>query len=128
MQAVGRIAAYQIVTSSVWLLCLPLTWLAFRGGLPPYSVYGVMIAINAALLGVRLWYLRRYCRIPIGVYMRDVAGRMAVVPVAGAAAATGVAALTPAGLPTLLASTAAQTVAIAATSYAMGIIPRRRHH
>lgn len=128
MQAVGRIAAYQIVTSSVWLLCLPLTWLAFRGGLPPYSVYGVMIAINAALLGVRLWYLRRYCRIPIGVYMRDVAGRMAVVTVAGAAAATGVAALTPAGLPTLLASTAAQTVAIAATSYAMGISPRRRHH
>ena len=128
MQAVGRIAVYQTVTSSVWLLCLPVTYIVFRAGMPSYSVYAVMIAINAALLGVRVWYLHRYCHIGVGTYMRDVVGRMALVTVVGAAAAIGASMLVAPGLSALLVAGAAQTVAIGVACFMLGVLPRSALH
>lgn len=82
MQASGRIAVYQIVTSLIWLLCLPLTYWAFRSGLPPFWVIIVLICNNTVLVGVRLWFARRTVGLSIRCYLRDVVGRIAatIVP------------------------------------------------
>lgn len=78
MQAAGKIASYQIVISSVWILCLPLTYLAFRCGLPPYWLLIVLIGIDTGLLFFRVAFTSRYCNITCMEYLRGV-----VLPIAG---------------------------------------------
>lgn len=72
MQAMGRIAIYQIVVCVVWLLSLPLTYLAFKLGLPPYWLFVVLIGVDLLLLAIRVAYVSRYCNIGGVVYMRHV--------------------------------------------------------
>lgn len=81
MQAAGKIAGYQIVISVVWILCLPLTYIAFRYGLPSCWVMLVMIAINGLLIIVRVAYTSRYCRVRVGAYLHEVLLPIAVVTV-----------------------------------------------
>lgn len=76
MQAAGRIASYQIVISVVWLLCLPLTYLAFRYSLPAYWLMIVLCSINVSLLVVRVFYTWHYCGVRVKAYLKSV-----VIPV-----------------------------------------------
>lgn len=83
MQATGKIASYQIVVSTIWLLCLPLTYIIYKLGMPSYSLFWVMIFIDASLIIVRLWFTSRFCRIRISAYLRGVALPVLAVSVAG---------------------------------------------
>lgn len=82
MQAFGRIAAYQIVISSVWLLCLPLTYALFKAGAPSYAVLCAMIAVDIMTLTVRMWFNRRYCKVTFTEYFKNVLVRIAAVSAA----------------------------------------------
>ncbi|MDE6310259.1 MAG: hypothetical protein K2L96_00380 [Muribaculaceae bacterium] len=72
MQAAGRLAAYQLVISIVWILALPITYLVFKAGEPPFWLLIVLIAINAALLSVRVGFTARYCGVSVASYCRGV--------------------------------------------------------
>ena len=72
MQAAGRIASYQIVISILWILCLPLTYLAFHNGLPPYWLLIILIGIDATLLFVRVKFTSYFCGISSMEYLRGV--------------------------------------------------------
>lgn len=60
MQASGFIKQYHLPVESVTLMCLPLTYLLFRLGLPPYSVFYAMIGTCLLAHVVRLLCLRHY--------------------------------------------------------------------
>ena len=81
MQAAGRIASYQFVISSVWILSLPLTYFAFDRGLPSYWVLIIMISIVLLLLGVRVVFTSRYCKVSCATYLRGVSLPIAAVTV-----------------------------------------------
>ena len=83
VEATGKIASYQIVVSTIWLLCLPLTYIIYKLGMPSYSLFWVMIFIDASLIIVRLWFTSRFCRIRISAYLRGVALPVLAVSVAG---------------------------------------------
>lgn len=81
MQAAGKIASYQIVISLVWILCLPITFIAFRYGLPSYWILLVMIIIDVFLIIVRMLFTDRYCNVGCGQYLRHVLVPVTVVTI-----------------------------------------------
>lgn len=57
--AVGSIRQYHLWVESVTLMCVPLTWLAFRKGMPAHYVLYVMTGVTAVAHVVRLICLKR---------------------------------------------------------------------
>ncbi len=72
MQAAGRLAKYQLVISAVWILALPITYLVFKAGEPPFWLLIVLIIIDAALVSVRVGFTAHYCNVSAGSYCRGV--------------------------------------------------------
>lgn len=60
MQASGRVQQYHSSVESITLFCLPLTWLFFLIGCPPFFVYIAMLTVYIMAHVVRLYCLRRY--------------------------------------------------------------------
>lgn len=60
MQASGFIRQYHLPVESVTLMCLPVTYILFRMGLPPHSVFYSMIGTCLLAHVVRLLCLRHY--------------------------------------------------------------------
>ena len=78
MQASGKIAGYQVVISALWIMCLPLIYLAFHFGLPPYWLLAVLIAIDFVSIWIRIGFSSHYCNISVAYYAVKV-----LLPVAG---------------------------------------------
>ncbi len=57
-QAEGNIRTYQIVSSLILLLNVPLAWLVLRLGAAPYSIIVVQICVAIPGLIYRVWYLK----------------------------------------------------------------------
>lgn len=81
MQAAGKIVSYQIVISIMWILCLPLTYMAFRYGLPSYWIILVMIGINALLILIRMAFTSHFCHIRYASYLSGVLWPVSVVTI-----------------------------------------------
>ncbi len=79
MQASGRIAGYQSVISVLWILCLPLIYVAFRHGLPPYWLLVVLIGINFVSLWIRIGFTSHYCGMQVSYYGKKVLFPIVVV-------------------------------------------------
>lgn len=60
IHATGHIKEYHLPVESITLLCLPLTWVLFRIGLPSYSIFYAMIGVSIVAHVVRLFCLRRF--------------------------------------------------------------------
>ena len=60
MQASGYIRQYYLPVESVTLMCLPLTYILFRSGQPPHSVFYAMTGTCIAAHVVRLLCLQHY--------------------------------------------------------------------
>lgn len=71
-QATGNIKRYVIWISSVGCLVFPLTWLAFRLGLPSESTYIVFAIVYILVEVVRLYIMRGLLQFPIKLFVRDV--------------------------------------------------------
>jgi len=72
IQASGDIRRYTICVESITLLNLPLCWLLFRLGCPPYVLFVAMIALCIAAHLVRLHYLRQVLApFSYGKYLRS---------------------------------------------------------
>lgn len=90
MQATGNIARYQITISISWLMSLPLTYLAFKAGLPGYWLLWIMIGIDSILIAIRVKFTEKYCGIPAATYFRQVIARVVSVTAAALAVTLGV--------------------------------------
>ncbi len=126
MQAAGKIASYQIVISSVWILCLPLTYVAFYCGLPPYWLLIVLIGIDVSLIFFRVAFTSRYCKITVGAYLRGVAWPVVSVAVAGALIPVMMACAITDPLARLLSTGAAWCVTMPLAVYFLGLSKQER--
>ena len=69
--ATGRIKWYTIIITSVGFLVFPLTWIAFKLGMPVESTYIIYIAVYATLDVIRLFIMRHLWGFPIMMYVRE---------------------------------------------------------
>ncbi len=69
--ATGNIKWYTIIITSVGFLVFPLTWIAFKLGMPVESSYIIYIIIYALLNYIRLLIMKRLLDFPIMMYVRD---------------------------------------------------------
>lgn len=60
MQASGHVKEYHLPVESATLMCIPVTYVLFRLGLPSYSVFYSMIGVCVIAHVIRLLCLRRY--------------------------------------------------------------------
>ncbi|MCH5345918.1 MAG: hypothetical protein J1E63_02340 [Muribaculaceae bacterium] len=122
MQASGNIARYQIVVSTIWILCLPTTYLAYKAGMPSYSLLTVMIAIDAFLIIIRVKFTEHHCHVPAAVYYTRVILNVLAVLAAALVLPLAVDLLLPmTPLATLLTTTALWVVTMAASIYFIGL-------
>lgn len=81
--ATGNIKRYSIWISSVGVLVFPLTWVAFKCGLPVESTYIVFIMVYIGVNVVRLYIMKGLLHFPPILFVRKVVAPMLLVtPVA----------------------------------------------
>lgn len=78
--ATGNIKRYYIVTSSLSILILPLTWVAFSAGAPAWTAYLIFAAIYVVVDVVKLFLIRSQTGFPLRKFVHDVL--LKVIPVA----------------------------------------------
>lgn len=79
--ATGKIRKYQLAVTIVGCFVFPLTWLAFRIGLPPETTYYIYIVIYLLLVFVRLYMAKGLLNFPVQLYLFDVVFRVVIVSV-----------------------------------------------
>ena len=79
IMATGNIKKYEFWITIVGCLVFPLTWLAFKLGLPPATTYVIYIAIYFLLNFVRLYFAKTQLDFPVKLYLLDVILRVFVV-------------------------------------------------
>lgn len=72
MQATGKLKQYQIVVSSIYLLNLPLLYLAYLFGCKPESMLLIQSIISAIVIMVRLIYSQKLAHLNISAYLGKV--------------------------------------------------------
>lgn len=70
--ATGNIKYYQLWITMVGCLVFPLTWIAFKVGLPAYATYVIYILVYYLLVFVRLGIAKKILGIPIKDYLKEV--------------------------------------------------------
>jgi O-antigen/teichoic acid export membrane protein len=84
IQATGKIRGYQLLTSSLMLLNLPLMYLALWVGMSPLSVLVVRILVDVLLFFARLVYVERQLSVSVRNYLLQVVIRLLAVTLAAA--------------------------------------------
>ena len=79
IMATGNIKKYQFWITIVGCLVFPLTWLAFKLGLPPETTYVIYIVIYFLLNFVRLYFAKTQLDFPVKLYLLDVILRVFAV-------------------------------------------------
>jgi O-antigen/teichoic acid export membrane protein len=72
ISAVGKIKAYQIVTSILTLFPLAGSFLFFQAGFEPYTLYVVFIVYSLITSGVILYFANKICNLPVKIYFNNV--------------------------------------------------------
>lgn len=69
--ATGRIKWYTIIITTVGCLVFPLTWIAFKMGLPVESTYIIYIVVYTLLDIIRLYIMRHLWGFPVMMYVKE---------------------------------------------------------
>lgn len=72
IMAAGKIKKYQMVTSSLTLLNIPICYVLFKIGLPAYYALCVTILMNMVLVSSRLHFAHMEVGIPLGNYIKTI--------------------------------------------------------
>jgi len=59
MQASGNIRLYHLLAETILLMCIPISWVLFRMGMPAYSAIISMISVSVVAHIIRLYCLKR---------------------------------------------------------------------
>lgn len=63
--ASGKIRDYQIAVGFALLMTILISYLLFKSGFPPQSIFQVKLIIAFFSMGVRIFYMKRCCDIPV---------------------------------------------------------------
>lgn len=125
MQATGKIKAYQITTSLIWIAILPTTYIIFKNGGSPQWVILTQIIFSFILIIVRLSFAHKQCHIPIKSYITRVAIPLvktmsvsAILPVVAAYLLTGIS--------SLIVTTILTLVSLPVATYYLGLTAKER--
>lgn len=77
--ATGKIKRYSIWISSVGVLVFPLTWIAFKCGLPVESTYIIFIIVYIGVNIVRLYIMKGLLHFPPMLFVREVIFKICIV-------------------------------------------------
>lgn len=69
VQATGKIKIYQVITSLIILINLPVDYLLLKNGYGPQNIFVVRLVINIAVFLFRLFYVLNLLRAPIKYYI-----------------------------------------------------------
>lgn len=84
MQASGKVKQYFVPVEAVSLLCLPITFVFLKLGLPAQWTFISMISTCVMAHVVRLWCLRRYYKpFSLSLYMKSFVFPAALISLAG---------------------------------------------
>lgn len=127
MQAYGKIASYQIVISVCWLLCLPITYLAYKFGGAPATLIAVMIGIDITTLAIRLVYNKICCGVAISTYLQKVLLRLVAVSICGSLPPLILWWIMSGATSVFFATTACTLITVPASIYFLGLDSRERN-
>ena len=65
--ATGHIKKYSIVMSSTTMMVFPLTYIAFKLGLPPFSTYIIFFIVYFSMIFFKVWLVKGF----IGITYKD---------------------------------------------------------
>ncbi len=91
IQAIGKLKHYHLIVESFTILCVPITWIVFKFGMPSHFVFVVMVSLCLVTHVVRLICLKRlYPRFSITNYLKNIVlpGAIIIVLVSFVANAT----------------------------------------
>lgn len=124
--ATGRVKKYQSVVGGVLLMVLPLSYVALRAGGAPWSVFAVHLGVCLSAFVVRLCIVRPMIRLSLHGYLRQVIAPIMLVTVVSVVPPLLLRGWLPGGLLGACAVGAASVVAVAASSYTLGLTPSER--
>lgn len=78
VQATGKIRNYQILMSCLFLAILPIVYFVLKAGGSPESALVVKVLIMVVIFVVRLLYVRKLYRFPVGKYLKDMSLRCGI--------------------------------------------------
>lgn len=81
IQATGNIRMYQLCITIIGCFVFPLTWIAYKLGLPPESTYVIYIVIYFLLNFVRVYIAKGLMNFPVRLYLFDVVFRVVIVSI-----------------------------------------------
>lgn len=81
IQATGNIKRYQLWITITGCFVFPLTWIAYKLGLPPESTYVIYIIIYFLLNFVRVYIAKGLMGFPVRMYLFDVVFRVMIVSI-----------------------------------------------
>ena len=83
MRAVGEIKWYQVTESLSILLSLPISFLLFKNGYPPQTIYIVPLIVGIFVVGLRFYFSRKVTGLNIRDYVTKIVFK-AAYPIIGA--------------------------------------------
>ncbi len=75
ISAVGNIHRYQMMTSVLYLIPLPISYLAFKIGFQPYIMYIIFIIYSMFAAMTNLYYAKLFCGLKINTFNKEVVYR-----------------------------------------------------
>lgn len=81
VQATGNIRLYQICTSGVLLLIVPISYVVLKLGGAPYSVFIVHIVLGAFTMIARIELANKIAKIPISIFTRKIVPSIVTVTI-----------------------------------------------
>lgn len=82
LMATGNIKRYQVMVTAYGCLVFPLSWIAYKLGMPAYATYIIYAFIYFTLNGIRFVELKRLMNFPVMMFVHSVIWRIAIVSIA----------------------------------------------
>ena len=119
--ATGNIKKYQIIVSSCTIGVFPLTWIAYKCGLPAEWSYHVFNLVYFIVLFVRIYLVKDLIKLPWKEFLTDVYLRVFIVTIVACILPFTFCHYLPASTWRLIGVLAISTLSVIATTYAIGL-------
>ena len=119
--ATGNLKKYQIIISSCTIGVFPLTWIAYKCGLPAEWSYHVFNLVYFIVLFVRIYLVKDLINLPWKKFLTDVYLRVFVVSIVAAVLPFLLCLLQPASVWRLVEVLIVSTISVCASVYAIGL-------
>ena len=121
--ATGDIKKYYLIVGGVSMLVFPLSWIAFRLGMPASTSYVIFAIIYLLLVGVKLLILRAQIGFPIRKFAHDVLLKITLATVPSLLLTVLVWWSMEEGIARLLVTLLVSCVSVAASTYLLALTP-----